>query len=82
MMLRQANIGDHILCSRLGAEEFKMLSISRDEYVVESTIFGTRHDIYKAHCSLPRELVIENRNRRAARAGTIGCEKIRPGKKK
>ncbi len=81
-MLRQANIGDHVLCSRLGAEEFKVLSISRDEYVVESTVSGVKHDIYKVHCSLPRDMVIENRNRRAERASTIGCDKPRPGKKK
>lgn len=80
-MNREAKIGEHVLCSRLGPEEFEVVEIRNSEYVVKSTITKEKHPIFKVHCHQTIKMVFEGRDRRIARAAKIGAPKIKPGKK-
>ena len=74
----QPQPGDLVLCSRLGEEEFEILSQNNAtrEFRVRSTKTKVEQSIFKVHCHAPPALMFRNmkerKERKLARAHQVG----------
>lgn len=78
MSMMNPGKSDHVLCSRLGTEEFIILSMDDRHYNLESTKTGVKTQIFKAHCHVTHDLIRANHQRRIERANQIGRNKRKP----